>query len=116
MGIDVVIRIETRGAELPQSLRSRYADRDWSPVSTEDGPVAHQFELCLMSRLWAPDYPRGDWLELLGLLVDLLASPEVVNVWYGGDSYDGRGDLVTEDFLVKYTKAFIAMGRGMEVE
>jgi hypothetical protein len=59
-------------------------------------------------RYWCPIYRRGSWPFLCSILMNLLGSPDVTEVWYGND--EGCRPF-TKDTLIEYVQEFVTNRR-----
>lgn len=100
MGTDAVVRVKLQDldGELPYIINCQ----NW--VKSIETPKV--FEAALGCRFWSPDYPRGSWPQILSVLVQLLATPNVETVWYGGDD-KGNFKVVSEQLLAEFTSEYI---------
>lgn len=86
MGVDAVVYLRCRPDArlsdlwLPEGVISAKRE-DWWPLNATHEVVG-------LGRYYGPDYERGEWPRLAGVLLACHAHPDVDVVWYGGDAED----------------------------
>ena len=103
MGRDILIFVKAEDACCPQSGYAdcvEVADEQESPYE-----ATHQIEM--LGRFYGIGYDNGNWPQILGVLVELLATCE--KVWYGSDA-DDSFHVCTFNTVMKITKYYIKTG------
>lgn len=65
------------------------------------------FEVDMGARYYGPGYERGPWPKISAVLMELMATPGVTGVWYGGDEevYPMTGKVLEE-----FTRHYLEFG------
>ena len=82
MGIDVEIfvRVQGKPPDVPDWMGS------WELAAEGSCPVGATHHLASIQRYFGPEYLRGPWPELSGVLMRLMGEARVDVVWYGPDT------------------------------
>ncbi len=83
MGVDVCLYYESADGKNPDLL---WLPEAWNVCEADeyDRPATHQINADL-SRYYGPNYERGPWPMICGVIMSLMASSNVKRVWYFGD-------------------------------
>lgn len=112
MGLDAVIlfradpdfRVDQIDSYLPTGFEIR-AVPDY--IASEYPEATHEVDQGF--RYYSPGYERGPWPLIASVLMSLLATPGVRQVWYGSDC--NRADPITPDRVVEITEYYMLNGR-----
>lgn len=105
MGVDAEIYFRAKdGFEMIEPLSYEEA----SAYRKAHQPLAtHEIETS--QRYYDFGYERGPWPEIAGILMILLASPDVEMVWYHGD-HKSEDDPLTKERLLGITDWYLKNG------
>jgi len=105
VGIDIRIACKTAAEVIPPS--PNYAVKgEMTEGSDCDGAT---YSLNSMTRYYGQSYERGPWPHIAAYLMELMATPGIEAVWYGGDC-DDHMDRVTIEWLTQMNQHFIDNG------
>ena len=108
MGIDCEILFQTSDGADAEDVVWRPSWGVEPPCETDleeyPGCTHYVYTLC---RYFGPYYTRGFWPEILFHLVQLMRSPSVVKVWYGGDCGLELQE-VNEELILGLTSLYIS--------
>ena len=103
MGIDAVVTFDTKSGEAPDHAWVFFERRK----STTG--VGGRFVVDMGGqRFWSPGYRRGNWPKIAAVLLELMADPNISDVWYHGDS-GGQSSArpFTLDDFVEYSREWV---------
>lgn len=109
MGIDACIAVRMREGSAPWvDSVPHVIVRVLEPGDEARYPKSTTHYVNVCSRMWDPDYRRGDWTRIAFVLFALLCDNNVHGVWYYGDNEDAH---TVEPFhmgtLTVYMRAFM---------
>lgn len=107
MGQDAMIYVRTKSGNPPEGLAMFH-----SCFSRQDHMVAEAtHEVDVPYRFYGVGYERGPWPLIAGVLLDLLANPDVEKIWYCSDSGNNATErLIGLDDVVELSRHWCAVG------
>lgn len=115
MGVDVVIYIRVKDSSTTLRTEDPIIDGEHYKIDifpeeykTKEFNPTHRIDTC--DRYYGPCYERGPFcFSILPRLLNLLNSPDVDKVWYGGDCSDSGTEL-TRAYLFELINHWIDNG------
>lgn len=113
MGVDAIIYFECDSDE-PSDY---YCPEGFASVHAINSPASQRFrepetathEVCINqnNRWYGIGYERGMWPAISCVLMSLLASTNVKNVWYTSDHNDTAGEPITREDVLKISDHYM---------
>lgn len=109
MGIDAEIYFKVKEGENYDGVSSSH----FSILQTESEfkPLGATHVVSSMCRVYDFGYERGNWPLLALMLMQLLASPQIETVWYGGENVDSEYlEILTNERFLNIMKHYLEHG------